>query len=157
MKFSNPLLANFVWAGLLLESRLIAIPVVMAGLVIEYFFVRRLTGFSINRSLVADLTMNGASLLLGLVFIPLAGFAWEISVGSLLWELNNRIGSFHPINLTATFIVAVLINAVIENFVLRKIFKLENDKAGFRWLCLANALTVGIALGSLWLFPIRNS
>ena len=157
MKFSNPVLANFVWAGLLLESRLIAIPVILAGLVIEYFFVRRLTGFSAKRSLIADVTMNAASLLLGIVLIPLAGFAWEISVGSLLWELNNQIGSFHPINLAATFIAAVLINAVIENFVLRKIFKLEKDKAGFRWLCLANALTVGIALGSLWFFPIKNS
>ena len=102
MKFSNPMLANFVWAGLLLESRLIAIPVILAGLIVEYFFVRRLTGFSAKRSLIADVTMNGASLLLGLVLIPLAGFAWEISVGSLLWEMNNQIGSFHPINLAAT-------------------------------------------------------
>lgn len=152
------MLANLVWAGLVLESRLLAIPVILAGLVIEYFFVRRLTGFSVKRSLIADVTMNAASLLLGIVLIPLAGFAWEISVGSLLWEFNSRIiGSYHPINLTATFMIAVLINAAIENLVLRKIFKLEKDKAGFRWLCLANALTVGIALGSLWFFPIKNA
>lgn len=158
MKFSNPVFANLVWAGLLLESRLIVISVILAGLIIEYFFVRRLTGFSVKRSLIADVTMNAASLLLGIVLIPLAGFAWEISVGSLLWEWNNYIfGSFHPLNLTATFTLAVLINAAIENFVLRKIFKLEKDKAGFRWLCLANALTVGIALSSLWFFPIKNS
>jgi hypothetical protein len=157
MKYPNPVFANFVWAGLILESRLIAIPIILAGLVIEFFFVRRLTGFSVKRSIIADVTMNAASLLLGLILIPLAGFAWEIFVGSLLWELNTQIGSFHPINLMATFILAVLINAVIENFVLRKIFKLEKDKLGFRWLCLANALTVSIALGSLWFFPIKNA
>ena len=158
MKYLNPVFANFVWAGLLLESRLLAIPVILAGLIIEYFFVRRLTGFSVKRSLIADVTMNTVSLLFGIVLIPLVSFAWEISISSLLWEFNDYIfGSFHPINLMATFILAVLINAVIEYFVLRKIFKLEKDKAGFGLLCLANALTVGIALGSFWLFPINNA
>ncbi len=157
MKFSNAVFANFIWAGLLLESRMVAIPVILAGLIIEYFFVQRLTGFNVKRSIIADVTMNATSLMLGLILIPLAGFAWEISVGSLLWELNNQIGSFHPINLTATFILAVLINAVIENFVLRRIFKLEKNKAGFRWLCLANALSVAIAFVSFWFFPIKNA
>ena len=157
MKFSNPVLADFVWAALLLEGWLLTIPIILAGLVIEFFFVRHLTGFSVKRSIVADITMNAASLLFGIVLIPLAGFAWEISVGSLLWELNNQIGSFHPINLTATFILAVLINTVIEYLVLRRIFKLEKSKAAFRWLYLANALSVGIAFGSFWLFSIKNS
>ena len=158
MKYSNPVFANLVWAGLLLESRLVAIPVILAGLIIEYFFVQRLTGFSVKRSLIADITMNAVSLLVGIVLIPLVSFGWEISVSSLLWEFNDYIlGSFHPINLAATFILAVLINAVIENFVLRKIFKLEKDKRSFSRLCLANALTVAIALGSLWFFPIRNA
>ncbi|MDQ3800629.1 MAG: hypothetical protein M3384_14365 [Acidobacteriota bacterium] len=157
MKFSIPVFANFVWAGLLLESRLIAIPVILAGLIIEYFFVRRLTGFEVKRSIIADLTMNAASLLLGLILIPLAGLVWEFSAGVLLYDWNNQIGSFHPVNLGATFILAVLINAAIENFILRRIFKLEKAKAGFRWLCLANTFSVGIALASLWFFPIRNS
>jgi hypothetical protein len=155
MKFLNPVLADFVWAALVLESRLLAIPIILAGLVIEFFFVRYLTGFSVRRSILADITMNAASLLFGIVLIPLAGFAWEISVGSLLWELNNQIGSFHPVNWTATFVLAVLINTVIEYFVLRTIFKLEKTKAGFRWLCLANALSVGVTFVSFWFFPIK--
>lgn len=156
MKLSSPVFANFVWAALFLEGRLLAIPIILAGLVIEFFFVRRLTGFNVKRSIVADVTMNAASLLLGIILIPLAGLAWEFSAGVLLYEQFN-IGSFGYLAWTATFILAVLINATIENFVLRRIFKLEKTKAGFRWLCLANALSVGIAFASFWFFPIKNS
>lgn len=152
MNFPNPVLADFVWAALILEGWLLAIPIILAGLVIEYFFVKKLTGFSVMRSILADVTMNAASLLLGIILIPLAGFVWEISVGSLLWESNNQIGSFHPINLVATFILAVLINTVIENFILRKIFKLEKNKESFSRLYLANALSVGVAFVGLWFY-----
>jgi hypothetical protein len=156
MKFSTPVFANMIWAALFLEIRLLAIPIILAGLVIEYFFVRRLTGFGVKRSIFADVTMNAASLLLGILLIPLAGIAWEFSAGTMLYE-QFKIGSFSYVSWTATFIMAVLINAAIENFVLRRIFKLEKNKASFRWLCLANALSVGIALASFWFFPIKNS
>ena len=154
MKFPNPVFADFVWAALVLEGRLFAIPVILAGLVIEYFFVRKLTGFNIKRSIVADVTMNAVSLLLGIALIPLAGLAWEFSAGSLLYE-QFKIGSFGYVAWTATITLSVLINAVIENFVLRRIFKLEKTKAAFRWLCLANTLSVGIAFASFWFFPIK--
>jgi len=156
MKFSNPIFADFVWAALFLEGRLLAIPIILAGLIIEYFFVRHLTGFSVKRSIVADVTMNAVSLLLGILLIPLAGLAWEFSAGALLYE-QFKIGSFGYVAWTATFILAVLINTTIEYFVLRRIFKLEKSKAGFRWLCLANALSVGITFVSFWFFPIKNS
>ena len=156
MRFPNPIFADFVWAALFLVGRLLAIPIILAGLVIEYFFVQRLTGFSVKRSILADVTMNAASLLLGIALIPLAGLAWEYSAGATLYEQFN-IGSFGYIAWTATFILAVLINTVIEYFVLRRIFKLERNKAGFRLLFLANALSVGIAFASFWFFPIRSS
>lgn len=153
MEFPNPMLANFVWAGLILVSWLLAVPVILIGLGIEYFFVQKLTGFSVKRSIFADVTMNAISLLLGVLLIPLFSFVWEISVGSLLWELNNQIGSFHLINMTATYILTVLINTVIENFALRNIFKLKKNKASFRWLFLANAFSVGVAFVGFWLYP----
>ena len=154
MEFPNPVLANFVWAGLILISWLLAVPSILIGLVIEYFFVKKLTGFSVKRSILADVTMNAASLLLGIILIPLVSFVWEISFSSLLWKLNNQIvGSFHPVNLTATYILAVLVNTIIENLVLRKVFRLAKNKASFRWLFLANAFSVGIAFVGFWLYP----
>lgn len=155
MKLFNPILADFVWAALVLEGRLLAIPIILIGLVIEYFFVQKLTSFSVKRSVIADVTMNAVSLLLGILLIPLAGLAWEFTAGSLLYEQFN-IGSFSYLAWTATFILAVLINTLIEYFVLRKIFKLEKIKSVFRWLFLANALSVGITFASFWFFPINN-
>ncbi|CAN5263887.1 hypothetical protein BH20ACI1_BH20ACI1_22300 [soil metagenome] len=155
MKLFNPILADFVWAALLLEGRLLAIPIILIGLVVEYFFVQQLTGFSVKRSIIADVTMNAISLLLGILLIPLAGLAWEFTVGSLLYE-QFKISSFGYLAWTATFILAVLINTIIEYLVLRKIFKLEKTKSGFRWLCLANALSVGTTFASFWFFPISN-
>jgi hypothetical protein len=155
MKFPNPVFANLIWAALFLEIRLLAVPVVLTGLIIEYFFVWRLTNFSVKRSILADITMNAASLLLGIVLIPLAGFGWEFTIGRILYE-QFQMGSFSFIGWAASFILAVLINASIEYLILRTIFKLEKDKSGFSWLCLANALTVGIALASLWFFPMKN-
>ncbi len=155
MKLLNPIFADFVWAALFLEGRLLAIPIILAGLVIEYFFVKRLTGFSVKRSIIADVAMNATSLLFGIVLIPLAGLAWEFSAGQLLYDQVN-IGSFSYVAWIATFILAVLINTTIEYFVLRKMFKLERTKSGFRWLFLANALTVGITFASFWFFPKGN-
>jgi hypothetical protein len=156
MKLLNPVLANVVWAALFLEGQLLTLPVVAAGLVIEYFFVRRLTGFNFKRALFADVAMNAASVLLGVILIPLAGLVWELAAGVLLYKLFE-LGSFSYVSWAATFVLAVLVNAAIENFVLRKFFKPEKTKAAFWWLCLANALSVGVAFAGLWFYPNRSA
>ena len=155
MKLPNPVLANLVWAALFLEGQLLTVPVVAAGLVIEYFFVRRLTGFSLKRSALTDAVMNAASLLLGIVLIPFAGLVWEFTLGLLIYELFD-LGSFSYVSWTATFVLAVLVNAAVENFVLRRFFKLEKTRAAFGWLCLANALSVGVAFVGMWFFAGKN-
>lgn len=138
-----------------MEGQLLTIPVIIAGLVIEYFFVRRLTGFSLKRSALADAAMNAASLLLGIVLIPFAGLLWEFTLGLLLYELFD-LGSFSYVSWAATFVLAVLVNAAVENFVLRRFFKLEKNRARFWWLCLANALSVGVAFAGMWFFAGKS-
>ncbi len=91
MRFPTPIFADFVWAALFLEGRLLAIPIILAGLVIEYFFVQRLTGFSVKRSILADVTMNAASLLLGIALIPLAGLAWEFSAAQRFMNSSKLV------------------------------------------------------------------
>ena len=147
-----PVLANFVWAALLLEKYLLSVPVIAAGLAIEYFFVRRLTGFGWKRSLLADLAMNAASLAAGIILIPLAGLAWEATAGVVLYKLFD-LGTFSFVSWAATYVLAVLVNALLENFVLRRFFKVEKNCRGFRLLCLANALSVAVAFAALWFYP----
>jgi hypothetical protein len=53
----------------------------------------------------------------------------------------------------ATFIFAVFIDAALEASVLRYGFKQRPFKRLFWWLALANAISVGIAMASLFKYP----
>ena len=145
-------LSNVVWPALFLEQRLLAWWIIGIGLVVELFFVRLLTSLSWQRSLGADVAMNVASALLGVILIPLVGIAWEL-FPARLFEAHARLGTFNPVTWRATFAIAVLINAVLETAVLRFVFKQQNWKTLFVGLCAANTLTVGIAFYSVFHDP----
>jgi uncharacterized membrane protein SirB2 len=125
------------------------------GLLVELFFVRFLTRFGWLKSAFVDIAMNAASVLLGVFLIPTAGIAWEFSVGIALYKMFN-IGTFNPGTWLATFLFAVFINAALEASVLRYAFKQRPFKRLFWWLALANAISVAIALGSLFKYPPRT-
>jgi hypothetical protein len=143
------ILADIIWPALFLEDRLLSIWIIALGLIVEYFFVWRITSLGPLKSILADVVMNGASTLLGIILIPLFGFVVAIFPGELF-------GTFSPITWGATFIVTVFLNTAIESFVLWKIFKQAFGKKQFWWLALANALSVGIAFGSFLLFPMKG-
>ena len=147
-------LADLIWPALFLEQRLLSIPVIAGGLIIEYFFIWSFTELGAVRAALADLVMNGASTLLGIFLIPIAGIIWEFFPGVYLYQLFN-VGTFNPGTWAVTFCIAVLINAGLETFVLSKVFKQKMGKRGFGWLCMANALSVGLAFGSFLIYPTR--
>jgi hypothetical protein len=68
---------------------------------------------------------------------------------------GGAFGTFSPFTWVATFLAAVLVNALIEFLILWKGFKQNIGKKQFWWLCLANAFSVGVAFGSILLFPIK--
>lgn len=148
----TPIFADVVWPALFLEQRLFSWWAIGLGLLAEFFFVRWLTTLTVRQGIVADLSMNAASALLGIILIPLAGIAWELFPGSILYKIFD-IGTFNPGTWTATFLFAVLINAALESLVLRLAFKQKTDKRVFWWLCVANSLSVGLAFGSLFVRP----
>jgi hypothetical protein len=145
--------ADMVWPALFLEQRLLAVPVISAGLLLEYVFVLRITELGTKRSILADLVMNAVSTLAGILLIPIAGIAWELFPGTFLYH-NFNLGTFNPWTWTATFLLAVAINTTIEFFVLRRFFKQRLGKRGFGWLFVANTLSVGLAFASFLIFPI---
>jgi hypothetical protein len=155
MNHMTPMLADMIWPAAFLESRLLSAWVISAGLLIEYFFVWRVTPLGGWRSLLADLAMNAASTLLGIILIPLAGIIWEVFPGIVLYRLFD-LGTFNPGTWAATFLMAVLINAGLEMAVLRFGFGQLRGGGLFWWLCLANALSVGVAMGSFLLYPPRR-
>lgn len=148
--------ANLVWPALYLEVRLFSWWAISAGLLIEYLFVRRLFGLSPKRAVIADATANALSALAGLLLIPAAGVVWEIFPGSMYMHAIGW-GTFNPATWAGTFMLACVINAVVEGLVYRKVFKLEFRFRGrkFGWLILANALSVGVAFVSIRIAPVR--
>jgi hypothetical protein len=151
---SSPAQADVVWPALYLETRLFSWWAIGLGLLVEFFFIWKVFSLPPKQALLADIAGNTASALLGIVLIPLAGIAWEVFPGLAFYHLLN-MGTFNPITWGATFVFACLINALLENYVLKKFFELPFTKKTFAWLTLANAFSVGIAFGSLWWKPVQ--
>ena len=88
--------------------------------------------------------MNLASALLGGVLIALAGVAWEIFPGLLLYKRWN-LGTFNPITWWATFVMAVIINSVVEAQVLKRRFGVMRWRRAAAVLLVANSFSVAAA------------
>ena len=88
LEFVNPSMAPIgtaaVWPALLLEGRILTWWAILVGLVVEYFFVRNITELSWSRAALADVAMNAATSVIGILLIPISGIAWEIFPGILL-------------------------------------------------------------------------
>jgi len=149
------LIADLIWPALFLEQRLFSFWPIVLGLVVEFFFVRHLTNLSLWRCLLADVTMNAVSALLGAVFIPLAGIAWEIFPGLILSQVFH-LGTFNPGTWAATFLFSVLVSAVLESLVLYYGFKQQPFRRIFWWMCAANSCSVGLAFVSLFAYPSQH-
>ncbi|MEI6561046.1 MAG: hypothetical protein WCO68_03060 [Verrucomicrobiota bacterium] len=149
-----PIIADVVWPALYLEQRLFSWWAIGLGLLVELVFLRRITTLSSGMCIVADLAMNAASALLGIVLIPVVGLLWEVFPGILLYKLF-KVGTFNPGTWTATFILAVFVNAVLETTVLRYAFHQKPAKRIFGWLCLANGLSIALAFISLFVYPLH--
>ena len=148
--------ANMVWPALYLETRLFSWWAISVGLVIEYFFVLKLLEKNRRRAAIATVSANIASAVLGILLIPLAGVVWEAFPGLLFYHLLN-MGTFNPITWVSTFVLACGVNVVVEGLVYKRIFKLNflfKSKLLF-WFMLANTASVGVAMASLVLYPVK--
>ncbi|XHR28912.1 MAG: hypothetical protein ACFUZC_23735 [Chthoniobacteraceae bacterium] len=155
MSSITPLLADVVWPALFLEQRLFSWWAIGAGLLAELLFVRYITKLSWSMCIVADIAMNAASSILGFILIPLAGIVWEFFPGLIFCEIFH-IGTFNPITWTATFVIAAMVNGSLEGLVLRFGFKQAIGKKGFWLLCLANAVSIGMAFYSVFAHPPQS-
>jgi hypothetical protein len=147
--------ANVVWPALYLETRLFSWWAIGIGLVVEFFFVRWLFGLAVKQAIVAALSANLVSAVLGLLLIPLAGLFWELLPGSVInWVLGW--GTFNPLTWIATFFIGCLVNALLEGAVYKKWFvkSFRFKSKQFGWLIIANAISVGVAFASLWVYPV---
>ena len=113
-------------------------------------FAFALTG---NKAAMATILANLGSSAAGIVLIPLAGVAWELFPG-MLFHRALHWGTFNPVTWLATFMMAVFLTTLVEVCIYRRGFKFQVGRREFWLVFLANALSVGIAFGSLFVMPV---
>lgn len=145
--------ADAVWPALLLEPRLLTWWSIATGLIVEGLLVRWLFSLPLGRAVLACCAANAASTVLGVVLIPIAGVVWEFP--AQLYMRSLGWGTFNPLTWAATFLLACAINTVIEGWVYRRGFQFAFGHRERAWVFVANAVSVGIALASLFVDPPR--
>lgn len=146
--------ADVVWPALYLETRLFSWWAISIGLIAEVIFVKWLFAIPMKKAAIVTTVANVASSVSGILLIPLAGIVWEIVSGFLYMKALNW-GTFNPITWAATFVLACLVNTAIESLVYHRGYKFSIKRHEFGWIFIANAVSVAVALGSLFVFPIQ--
>lgn len=144
--------ADVIWPAVYLVDRLYSIWVILIGLIIEYLFIRYYFNLTTKKAITADIVMNAVSTGFGIFLIPIFGLAYEYSFGDVI---NNKFdwGTFNPIAWAITYLIAVIVNSLLEPLVLRAIFKVKLTMVNFGIIFLANAISVGVAIISFGFFP----
>ncbi|BFM13295.1 hypothetical protein R50072_34480 [Simiduia litorea] len=147
---------NVVWPALYLETRLFSWWAISVGLIVEYLFVRKVLSAAPFKAVIATSSANVVSASLGILLVPLAGLAWELFPASIYNYLLGY-GTFNPITWAGTFLVACAVNVAFEGLVYKKVFKLpfQYRTRVFWWFMLANSVSVGVAIASIWVVPIQ--
>ena len=135
------ILADAIWPGLYLTALPCAPWAIGLGLVIEFFFLRKITTLSFRMCVVADICMNAVSALIGFFVRVFAGFALDF-----LFENVFNLGHWDRGRWLSILLLVVLVNSILEWLVLWGAFRQKIARKGFLWLCFANSLSVALAL-----------
>ena len=147
----DPILTDMIWPALDLEGRILSWYAIGAGLIVEYFFLRKITKQDPLSCVFADIIMNGISTMLGFILIPISGLFWEASGGNLINRVFN-VGTYNLASWLVTIALAALANAAVEMLVLRSLQGNWLGTRGFWFLFLANLVSVAIAFVSLLVY-----
>ena len=138
---------NVVWPALYAEAKVNSVPIIALSLVLEFFVIKALFKRDFKTSVFITLVINLVSGLAGLLLRPLTGLAWEFTLGSLLIMLLDW-GTFNPVSWFFVPIIGGAINAALELFTVKIVWKEQFSKKNYLALWAINWLTVGIA--TLW-------
>ena len=144
----DPILADVVWPALDLEGRILSWYAIGAGLVVEYFVLRKIIQQDWLSCILADIVMNAVSTLTGYLLIPIAGLLLELFPGLLIQNLFDT-GTYNIGTWILTVFAAAFVNALIEMCVLRQMVGKWLERKKFLWLYGANVVSVAVAFVSL--------
>jgi len=138
--------ADVIWPSVYIVSGRFSIPVIISGLLIEIGFVKYFTKVGWIKTIVVTTVMNAISATVGVILILITGL-----VAAVFACFISKTWTFHWL---VSYVAAILTNTILEGAIIRLMLKLSLSK-NFRWLFVANAISVGICAVYLYLFPIH--
>jgi hypothetical protein len=145
--------ADVIWPALYLEAKMLSVPVIASGLLLEALMLRFGFAKGWKDASKGSFVVNLISTIAGILLIPLAGIAWEVFPGLVLYKGLN-MGTFNPVTWIATFSLALGITTSIEIVCLKRWFSVPTGKRTWALWTLINAVTVGLAFTSLAIQPV---
>ena len=146
-------LGDVVWPSLFVAYYYYASFAILLGFLVEWVVFHHWLGFAWKRAFFAALVANALSAALGVVLIPLSGLGWEFTIGLLMRRIGE-IGTFNPVTWIASWLLAVLVNTLVEIVPLVWAFKVKWSWRLFTVVLLANFASVAFAfLMSLFMTP----
>ena len=130
-----PAFADVVWPSLYIAAGMVSLKVIVLGLLIELVFVKIFTNINWLKASIITIIMNGVTCLLGVVLIPISGLFVEL--------LPTK--TFHWTHWFLDYLLAILINTIIEGLIIKLILKLKLKRI-FIWLFIANAISILVCI-----------
>ena len=150
--------ANVIWPAAILESRILTWWAILAGLIVEFFFLFGVTDLR-WKSLPVTLLMNFVSTALGVILIPLSGLMLTIFTGLIVSDIPRGGILARSCNIifgALSVALAAAVNAHIEHPVVRVFTKTMAKRELFYWLWAANLVSVALAAASLIIWPLKD-
>ena len=144
--FSTPAFADVVWPSLYIVGGMLSVYVIVAGLFIEWLFVKFFTNTSWKKSGLITFLMNLITCLLGIILIPISGLLIEF----IMYPVSPV--TFHWSHWLMSYLVIILMNTLIEGLVIKLTLK-QKFKSVFWWLFGANTISVLICVLYMTLKP----
>ena len=148
------ILSNMVWPALYVMGYVNIWWVVGISLLIEGLCLLFLIQERIWKIGLMAVSMNLISALVGIIGIPIVGLIWEVVALFTIYQFFEW-GTFNPVSWIVSYILAALLNSVIEMMSLIFIFKMRWKAKIFWWLVFANGITVSIAYRVMQFNPPR--
>lgn len=137
-----PVCADVVWPSLYITKGMLSLKTIILGLIVELLFLKYFTKVDWKKSVIITVLMNLITTILGVILIPIAGLGSEFFFDFVLHAYDKfGIGTFHWSHWLASYILAILINTIIEGLFIKSTLKLKL-KQTFWWLLIANSISV---------------
>lgn len=134
--------ANVIWPAVYVSARLYSAYIIIAGLIIEFLFIKFAARQTFAKSALISLVMNAVSAIIGCFALPIIGFVVEIILSVI------STATFHPVHWAVAYMLGLAFNVLIEGLAIKLIFKMP-FKENRLWLTIANAISVIICIVSM--------